>query len=139
MSDKYYAQSGCHFFSRQCIFNESGTAGTIPIPIFWVLIIDVVNGVGNLFVLCSLFEFMMAQKSKSNERNYDRPVTHHSWYWWFGKRHTCHDTPLLSNSHFQLCVLWYYRLMLLILVVYVVLAKCYKLRERERDTSTYRP
>ena len=29
--------------------------------IYWVLIIDIVNGVGNLFVLCSSFEFIIAQ------------------------------------------------------------------------------
>ena len=47
--------------ASHCIFNESSAAGTIPIPIYWVLMIDVVYGVGNPFVLCSLFEFKMAQ------------------------------------------------------------------------------
>ena len=41
------------------------------------------------------------------------------------------------------CVFYYYLvlslLLLLILIVFVILAKRYKLREREKNTSTYRP
>ena len=38
-------------------------AGTIPVPIYWVLVIDIVNGIGIVVTACSMFEFAMAQVS----------------------------------------------------------------------------
>ena len=35
-----------------CIFDDSSETGTIPIPLYWVLIIDFVNGVGAVLVEC---------------------------------------------------------------------------------------
>ena len=124
--------------ASQCVFNESGAAGIIPIPIHWVLTTDVVNGVGNLFVLCCSFEFMMAQSP-----NRMRGIM-------IGLSLTVLGSGGLGNNFLAMilryfptatpsCVFYYYLvlslLMLLILVVYVVLAKRYKLRERERHIN----
>ena len=52
-----------HFYSNasHCIFDDKAATGTIPIPLYWVLIVESVNGVGVVMTLCSLFEFVMAQ------------------------------------------------------------------------------
>ena len=44
-----------HFYSNasQCIFDDNTATGTIPIPIYWVLVIEVVNGIG--IVVNSMF------------------------------------------------------------------------------------
>ena len=41
-----------HFYSNasHCIFDDNTATGTIPIPIYWVLVIEAVNGVGILLV-----------------------------------------------------------------------------------------
>ena len=125
--------------ASQCIFNESGAAGTIPIPIHWVLIIDAVNGVGNLFVFCCSFEFMMAQspnRMSGNMISLSLTV--------LGTGGLRNDILATILRYFPTatpsCVFYYYLvlslLMLLILVVYVVLAKHYKMREREIHQHT---
>ena len=40
---------------------DKAATGTIPLPLYWVLIVESVNGVGVVMTLCSLFEFVMAQ------------------------------------------------------------------------------
>ena len=52
-----------HFYSNtsHCIFDDLTVTGTLPIPLYWVLIIDFVNGVGVVLVMCSLFELVIAQ------------------------------------------------------------------------------
>ena len=47
-----------HFYSNasHCIFDDNTATGTIPIPIYWVLLIDVVNGFGLLLIMCSILE-----------------------------------------------------------------------------------
>ena len=52
-----------HFHSNasQCIFDDNTATGTIPVPIYWVLVIEALNGVGAVLILCSLLEFVMAQ------------------------------------------------------------------------------
>ena len=44
-----------------CIFDDLTVTGTLPIPLYWVLIIDFANGVGVVLVMCSLFEMVIAQ------------------------------------------------------------------------------
>ena len=52
-----------HFYSNasHCIFDDLTVTGTLPIPLYWVLIIDFVNGVGVVLVMCSMFEMVIAQ------------------------------------------------------------------------------
>ena len=62
MVSKLAIESVGHFGGNasQCIFDDNVATGTIPIPLYWVLIIDMVNGVGVVVTMCSMFEFMMA-------------------------------------------------------------------------------
>ena len=131
-----------HFYSNasHCIFNDLTVTGTIPIPLYWVLIIDLVNGVGVALVLCSLFEFVIAQTP-----NRMRGIM-------MGLMITNIGIGTISTFFFSKifqqfqtaspsCVFYYYLvlslLLLLILIVFVILAKRYKLRERERHVNTH--
>ena len=137
---KLVVSSVGHFYSNSshCIFDNTAATGTIPIPIYWVLIVEFVNGVGVVIALCSLFEFVIAQTP-----NRMRGIMMGLVLTSFGAGDL--GAVLLTKIFYQLqtatpsCVFYYYLvlslLMLLILVVYVVLAKRYKLRERERHIN----
>ena len=129
-----------HFYSNasHCIFDDLTVTGTLPIPLYWVLIIDFANGVGVVLVMCSLFEFVVAQTP-----NRMRGIM-------MGLMITTIGIGTLSTYLFaeifqQLqaaspsCVFYYYLvlslLLLLILIVFVILAKRYKLREREKHIN----
>ena len=60
---KLVVSSVGHFYSNasHCILDNKAATGTIPIPLYWVLIVEFVYGVGVVITLCSLFEFVMAQ------------------------------------------------------------------------------
>ena len=124
--------------SSHCIFDDLTVTGTLPIPLYWVLIIDFANGVGAVLVMCSLFEFVVAQAP-----NRMRGIM-------MGLMITGIGFGTLGNYIFvktfqQLqtaspsCVFYYYLvlslLLLLILIVFVILAKRYKLREREKHIN----
>ena len=131
-----------HFYSNmsQCIFDDNIATGTIPIPVYWVLIIDIVNGVGILLALCSLFEFAMAQ-TPNRMRGIMMGIIIAMFI--IGDL----AAYLLATAFRKFpkstpnCVFYYYLilalLMLSILVVYVILAKHYKLRERDRHINIH--
>ena len=52
-----------HLYSNisQCIFDNKAATGTIPIPLYWVLIVELVKGIGVIMTMCSSFKFVMAQ------------------------------------------------------------------------------
>ena len=130
-----------HFYSNacHCIFDDLTETGTIPIPLYWVLIIDFANGVGVVLIMCSLFEFVVAQAP-----NRMRGIM-------MGLMITAIGIGTLANYYSSLrysymlqaaspsCVFYYYLvlslLLLLILIVFVILAKRYKLREREKHIN----
>ena len=131
-----------HFHSNasHCIFDDNTATGTIPIPIYWVLLIEAVNGFGLLLIMCSVFELGLAQTP-----NRMRGIM-------MGLGLVMGAVGVLVNylltvvlRHFPTatpsCVFYYYLelslLMLLILVVYVVLAKRYKLRERDKHINIH--
>ena len=129
-----------HFHNNgsHCIFDENAATGTIPIPIYWVLVINAVSGIGTFIATCSMFEFAMAQ-SPNQMRGIIMGLV--IAMVGLGKMGS-----YLLNTIFRYyptatpsCVFYYYLvlslLMLLILVAYVVLAKRYKLRERERHIN----
>ena len=131
-----------HFYSNasHCTFHDMATTGTIPIPPYWLLIIESVNGVGVAMTVCSLFEFVMAQTpNRMRGVMMGLVITVIG----FGVLGTVIHFQIFKISQLQTatpsCVFYYYLvlslLMLLILVVYVVLAKHYKLRERERHLN----
>ena len=129
-----------HFYSNasHCIFNDFTESGTINVSLHWVLIIDLVNGVGVVLVMCSLFELIVAQTP-----NRMRGIM-------MGLLITVIGIGVFANAlvtktfqQFQTaspsCVFYYYLvlslLLLLILTVFVILAKRYKLREREKHIN----
>ena len=131
-----------HFYSNasQCTFDDVTATGTIPIPLYWLLIIESVNGVGVAMTVCSLFEFVMAQTpNRMRGVMMGLVITVIG----FGVLGTVIHSQIFKISQLRTatpsCVFYYYLvlslLMLLILVVYVVLAKHYKLRERERHLN----
>ena len=46
---------------RMFYTHHTGSASTLPIPLYWPLISDIVIGVGRVLVSCSSIEFIMAQ------------------------------------------------------------------------------
>ena len=131
-----------HLYSNasQCIFDDNIVQDTIPIPLYWVLIIDIMNGVGILLTILSLYEFVMAQTP-----NRMRGIMMGLTFTFVGIDRfglgllavIFRQFPTATPS----CVFYYYLvlslLMLLILVVYVILAKRYKLRERDRHINIH--
>ena len=131
-----------HFYSNasHCIFDDNTATGTIPIPIYWVLLIDVVNGFGLLLIMCSIFELGMAQTP-----NRMRGIMMGLGLFMSAVGALIYHLLTAVLRHFPTatpsCVFYYYLvlslLMLLILVVYVVLAKRYKLRERDKHINIH--
>ena len=129
-----------HFYSNasHCVLDDHTITGTIPIPLYWVLIIDLVNGVGISLVLCSLFEFVIAQSP-----NRMRGIMMGMVIVMLGCGTLCNAIYAQIFQQFQTaspsCVFYYYLvlslLLLLILIVFVILAKRYKLREREKHIN----
>ena len=129
-----------HFYSNasQCIFNDLTESGTIDIPLYWVLIIDLVNGVGVALVACSLYEFVIAQSP-----NRMRGIMVGILTLMLGLDVLGSDIYSQIFQQFLTaspsCVFYYYQvlslLLLLILTVFVILAKHYKLREREKHIN----
>ena len=117
-----------HFYSNasHCIFDSHTVTGTLPIPLYWVLIIEFANGVGVVLVMCSLFEMVIAQTP-----NRMRGIM-------MGVVIVMLGLGTLSNAIFAKiilqfqaaspsCVFYYYLvlslLLLLILIVFVIIAK----------------
>ena len=131
-----------HFYSNasHCIFDDNTATGTIPIPIYWVLLIDVVNGFGLLLIMCSILELGMAQTP-----NRMRGIMMGLGLFMSAVGALIYHLLNAVLRHFPTatpsCVFYYYLvlslLMLLILVVYVVLAKRYKLRERDKHINIH--
>ena len=131
-----------HFYSNAsyCVFDDDLTdKGTLFIsPLYLVVVINFINGVGVVLIMCSLFEFVVAQAP-----NRMRGIM-------MGLMMTGIGIGILTSyflaqifQYFQTaspsCVFYYYLvlslLLLLILIVFVILAKRYKLRERERHVN----
>ena len=131
-----------HFYSNasHCIFNDLTAIGTIPIPLYLVLVINFVNGVGVVLVMCSLFEFVVAQAP-----NRMRGIMMGLMITAIGigtlGDHTFPKIFKMFQTASPSCVFYYYMylvlllLLLLILIVFVIFAKRYKLREREKHIN----
>ena len=131
-----------HFYSNasHCIFDDNTATGTIPIPIYWVLLMDVVNGIGILITAYSMLEFAMAQvpnRMRGIMVGIGFAETGFAGLGGYLLTVVLHHFPTATPS----CVFYYYLvlslLMLLILVVYAVLAKRYKLRERDKHINIH--
>ena len=102
------------------------------------MVLDFVNGVGVVFVMCSLFELVVAQAP-----NRMRGIMMGLLITAIGIGSLGSNILAKIFQQFQTaspsCVFYYYLvlslLLLLILIVFVILAKRYKLRERERHIN----
>ena len=128
-----------HSNTTHCMFDtNTGSTDTLPIPLYWLIIMDAVGGVGLLLVACSSFEFIMAQ-TPNRMRGF-----------MMGLAITVSGVAILVRSLFQLpfqhfksatpsCGFYYYLVLsliiLLIFVLFIIIAKHYKLRERERHIN----
>ena len=131
-----------HLYSNasHCIFDYGMDTPTIPIPLYWVLIIDLVNGVGVVLISCFVFEFVIAQSP-----NRMRGILMGLIVTTIGFGSLGNFALVKIFQQFQTaspsCVFYYYLvlslLLLLILIVFVILAKRYKLREREKHINTH--
>ena len=127
-----------HFNSSvsQCVLHNLTETATVPI--YWVPILNIFNGIGVVCIMCSLLEFVIAQTP-----NRMRGIM-------MGLLITAIGIGYLSTfiftaifQQFQTaspsCVFYYYLvlslLLLSILTVFGILAKRYKLREREKHVN----
>ena len=126
-----------HSNASQSDFGSAATH-TSSVSLYWVLIVDLVNGLGVNMVSCTVFEFTMAQTP-----NRMRGIL-------MGLAIAIIGIGVLAgmlltrlfqlfNSATPSCGFYYYLvvslLILLVLLLFVVLAKRYKLRERERHIN----
>ena len=122
-----------------CILDDSSSeTGTIPIPLYCVLIIDFVDGIGVVLVECSLFEFVIAQSPNRMRGIMVGVLTAMLGFDVFGDAIYTQIFKQFQTASLS-CVFYYYLvlslLLLLILIVFVILAKRYRLREREKHIN----
>ena len=126
--------------NTQCMFDTQhpGSDNTLPIPLYWPLISDIVIGVGAVIAACSATEFVMAQTP-----NRMRGVMMGVGFMLLAAGFVAHNGLQLLIGHFNKatpsCGFYYYLvlsiLLILSLVLFTIAAKRYKLRERERHVN----
>ena len=128
-----------HSNTSHCMFDtNTGSTDTLPVPLYWLLISDFVHGIAYVLVLCSSLEFIMAQTP-----NRMRGVMMGLAATVFGFGVMLHKGLDLLFQQFNTatpsCGFYYYLVLslifLLILVLFTILSKHYKLRERERHIN----
>ena len=129
-----------HSNNTQCMFNETshGSANSLPIPLYWLLISDTVFGVGHTLVICSSLEFIMAQSP-----NRMRGVMMGLGTVLLGFGLLIHYGLEKFIKHFSnatpSCGFYYYLMLSIFLILTIVMsaitAKRYKLRERDRHIN----
>ena len=131
-----------HSNNTQCMFNESdtshGSAKSLSIPLYWLVIPAIVNGVGQTLLLCSSLEFVMAQ---SPNRMRGVMIGLATVFLGFGclvlyglERVLAHFSNVTPS-----CGFYYYLVLSILLipslVLFTIAAKRYKLRERDRHVN----
>ena len=127
--------------STQCMFDTSSVpANTLPISPYWLLIPDILTGVSNLLIRPAAMEFALAQFPLSLRGTaigigtviaiIGQIIYSVSILIW---------SQLNFNNVTPSCGFYYYLvqsiLLMLFLVMFVIVAKRYKLRERERHVN----
>ena len=131
-----------HSNTTSCMFDTQppGSANTLPVPIYWLLIPDILHGTGNVMVYCTGLELLLAQTPL-----FLRGTA-------IGMALTVlivgaliHEGVVMILSNFDMskatpsCGFYYYLvlsiLVILSLVLFTIAAKRYKLRERERHVN----
>ena len=129
-----------HSNNTQCMFSDTshGSANSLPIPLYWLLISETINAVGRTLVMCTSMEFIMAQSP-----NRMRGVMIGLGTVLLGFGYVTHYGLKLVVKHFSnanpSCEFYYYLvlsiLLILSLVLFTIAAKRYKLRERDRHVN----
>ena len=129
-----------HSNNTQCMFSDTshGSANSLSIPLYWLLIPTIVSGVGQTIILCSSLEFIMAQSPNSMRGVMMGLAT---VFLGFGSLVLYGLEQVLA--HFSnatpSCGFYYYLvlsiLLILSLVLFTIAAKRYKLRERDRHVN----
>ena len=129
-----------HSNNTQCMFSDTshGSANSLSIPLYWLVISSFVIGFGQLLVLCSSLEFVMAQSP-----NRMRGVMMGLGVVLFEFGSLVHYGLEQVLEHFSnatpSCGFYYYLvlsiLLILSLVLFTIAAKRYKLRERDRHVN----
>ena len=128
-----------HSNNTHCMFDTySGSANTLPIPLYWLLLSDIVFGIGAAIVIVTIIEFILAQSPNSM-----RGVMMGVFLLLFFFATAGNDGLQLLLKHFRnatpSCGFYYYLvlsiLIMLSLVLFTIAAKRYKLRERERHVN----
>ena len=129
-----------HSNNTQCMFSDTshGSANSLSIPLYWLLISTSVSGVGQTLLECSSLEFIMAQSP-----NRMRGVMMGLTTVFIGFRYLVHYGLERVLEHFSnatpSCGFYYYLvlsiLLMLSLVLFTIAAKRYKLRERDRHVN----
>ena len=129
-----------HSNNTQCMFSDrsNGSANSLSIPLYWLLISASVSGVGQTFVVCSSLEFVMAQSP-----NRMRGVMTGLATVFIGFRYLALSGLEYILEHFSnaspSCGFYYYLVLSILLILSLVLltiaAKRYKLRERDRHVN----
>ena len=128
-----------HSNNTHCMFDtNSGSANTLPIPLYWLLLSDIMYGIGAAIVIVTIIEFVLAQSPNSM-----RGVMMGVFLILFLFATAGNDGLQLLMKQFSnatpSCGFYYYLVLsiltMLSLVLFTIAAKRYKLRERERHVN----
>ena len=126
--------------NTHCMFDTDSVSvnPTLPIPFYWLILADAMNGIGAVIVNFTLVEFILAQSPNSM-----RGVMMGAFVMMFNFACIVNYGLQALLGHFSKatpsCGFYYYLvlsiLIMLSLVLFTIAAKRYKLRERERHVN----
>ena len=122
-----------------CMFKDHNSTNTIPVPFYWLILSDLIIGIGTAGLFCCSIEFIMAQTPNRMRGvmmgfavmmlSFGSSI-HYGLQLLFG-----HFFPTVTPS----CGFYYYLVLSILLILSVILSviatKRYKLRERERHVN----
>ena len=125
--------------NTHCMFDAySAEHITISIPLYWLILSDIVFGVGGAIISVNLIVFVLAQSPQSM-RGVMMGVLFTLLCFAIVVNYGLHALFRHFNNAFPSCGFYYYLVLLIILILSLVLftiaAKRYKLRERERHVN----
>ena len=130
-----------HSNNTQCMFSDTshGSANSLSIPLYWLLISASVSGVGQTLVVCSSLEFVMAQSPNRMRGVMMGLATVFLGFGYLALYGLQRVLAHFSNTATPSCGFYYYLvlsiLLILSLVLFTIAAKRYKLRERDRHVN----
>ena len=112
--------------------HNSTMADTPQVSLYWIIVIEVLNGIGGLVIMVFMFEIAMAQTpNRMRGIMMGLVITMIGW--------TTSGSSLLTEIFSKIFAFYFYlvptTLAILMLICFAVFAKRYKLRERERHVN----